>query len=58
MAEELTFGGVADGTFIAKFIELTNVVEQSGDKEKIDVEFGIVRGDLFGQATEADDVLK
>jgi hypothetical protein len=33
MAEELTFGGVADGTFIAKFIELTNVVEQSGDKE-------------------------
>ena len=58
MTEELAFGGVADSTFKAKFIEFADVVEQSGHQKKIDIQLGIVRGDLFGQSTESDDVLE
>src|SRR5260370_23472902 len=58
VAEELTLGGVADRAFVAKFIELADVVEQGGDQKKIDIELGIVRGDLFGQATQADHMLE
>src|SRR6202162_6678601 len=58
MAEQSAFRGVADGTVVAEFFELANVVEHRSSEEKVDIEFEIVRGDLRGQATEANNVFE
>ncbi len=58
MTEELAFRGVADGTVVAEFIQLANVMEDGGGHQEIGVQLRIVRGNLFGQLTKADHVLE
>ncbi len=58
VAEELAFVGVGDGAVVAEFIEFADIVEHGGHQKKIDIKLGIVRGDLFGQAAETDDVFE
>src|SRR5438477_1689037 len=57
VAEKLAFDGVADGALVAKFVELADVVEHRGGEEKIDVQLRIMRGSLFGEAAQTEDVL-
>ena len=52
------FGGVADGAFVAEFVELADVVEHGGGEEQIKVELGIVRRELLREAAETDDVFE
>ncbi len=58
VAEELAFDGVADGPFVAQLVEFADVVQNRGSQQQINVELGIVRGDLLREATQTDDVLK
>src|SRR6266704_325600 len=58
VAEELAFDGVADGAFVAEFVELADVMQNRGGEEKINVELGVMRGGLPGKAAQADDVLE
>ena len=36
VAEELAFGGVADGAFVAEFVEFADVVKHGGGEEQVD----------------------
>src|SRR4029077_16603126 len=56
VAEKLAFDGVGNGALIAQFVELPDIVKNRGGQQQIHVEFGIVRGGLFGEATQAQDV--
>ncbi len=58
MAEELAFDGVADGALVAKFVELTDVVQNRGRQQQINVELRVVDSDLPREAAQADDVLE
>ena len=58
VAEELAFGGVADGALVAEFVELADVVEDGGGEEQVDVELSVVPRYNFGQAAKADDVFE
>ena len=58
VSEELAFGGVADGAIVAELIELSNVVEDCGGKQQVEVEFGIMDGYFSCEAAEADDVFE
>ncbi len=58
VAEELAFGGVADGALVAEFVEFADVVKHSGGEEQIEIELGVVSGQLLGEAAEADDVFE
>src|SRR6266568_3592742 len=58
VAEELAFDGVADGAFVAELVELANVVKNRGGQQQINVELGIMCGDLFREPTQTDDVFE
>src|SRR5258708_36872252 len=55
VAEELTFGGIRDGTVVAKLAEFPDVVENRGRQQKMHVQLRIMRGDLFSQAADRAD---
>src|SRR5271165_6986010 len=58
VAEELALRGVTDGALVAEFFELAHIVQQSSNEEEIDIEFRIVRGNLFREAAQADDMFE
>src|SRR6266851_2991478 len=57
VAEELAFDGVGDGAVVAELVELADVVENCRGQQQIDVKLRIMRGDLFREAAQTDDVL-
>src|SRR6266705_5057561 len=57
VAEELAFHGVGDGAVVAKLIELADVVENCRGQQQINVKLRIMRGGLFREAAQTDDVL-
>src|SRR5882757_9846158 len=58
VAEELPWRGVADGALIAKLFELTDVVEDRGGEQQVDIKLRILRGNAAGHAAERDNVFK
>src|SRR6266567_124132 len=58
VAEELAFDGVADGALVAELVELANIVKNCCGQQQINVQLGIVPGDLFREPTQTDDVFE
>src|SRR6266571_2905322 len=58
VAEELAFHGVGDGAVVAKLIEFANVVENCRCQEQINVKLRIMRGGLFREAAQTNDVFE
>jgi len=58
VAEELAFDGVADGALVAKFVELTDVVQKSRPSAANQRRAPVVDSDLPREAAQADDVLE
>src|SRR6266700_3629254 len=57
VAEELAFDGVADGAVVAEFVEFANVVQNRGGQQQIKIKLRIMRGGLFREAAQTNDVL-
>src|SRR5882757_5914983 len=58
VAEELAWRGVTNGALVAKLFEFTNVVEDRGGEQKIDIKLRIMSGDATRHAAERDNVFK
>src|SRR3984893_12620349 len=58
MTQQLTVVGVMNRTFIAKLVQLTDIVQSRACKQKIEIQFKIVLSSQSAQIAQADNMLE
>src|SRR5689334_22258812 len=58
MPQQLSLIGVMNGSLIAQFIELADIVENRSRQQEIEIQFGIVLRGQAAEITQTDDVLE